>query len=185
VYLRTPVHNFSLAQKRVGVTSKRRQFTCRTCQTVYSGATAPSSNPGSRSLCRNVASRCRGKPPRTRRPNFEVRRASASCNLTVGSWKCRQAATRADLTITRSHRHWIPLAPHGDCGRQNILSTATAKDKAGLSSWLAGQRGGGSSAFERLLGEPTTTTVLVYNRFTEGFETTDLKLACALLLDLR
>jgi len=31
--LRTPVHKFSLAQKRVGVTSKRRQCSCRTCQT--------------------------------------------------------------------------------------------------------------------------------------------------------
>src|SRR6266481_863005 len=42
--LRTPAHNFSLAQKRVGVTSKRRQCSCRTCQTVYCRATAPSSN---------------------------------------------------------------------------------------------------------------------------------------------
>src|SRR5580704_2291960 len=33
--LRTPARNFSLAQKRVGVTSKRRQCSCRTCQTVY------------------------------------------------------------------------------------------------------------------------------------------------------
>lgn len=42
--LRTPAHNFSVAQKRVGVTSKRRQCSCRTCQTVYCRATAPSSN---------------------------------------------------------------------------------------------------------------------------------------------
>jgi len=39
--LRTPAHNFSLAQKWVGVTSKRRQCSCRTCQTVYCRATAP------------------------------------------------------------------------------------------------------------------------------------------------
>ena len=44
--LRTPAHNFSMAQKRVGITSKRRQFSCRTCQTVYCRATAPSSNLG-------------------------------------------------------------------------------------------------------------------------------------------
>src|ERR1700731_4646906 len=42
--LRTPAHNFSLAQERVGVTSKRRQCSCRTCRTVYCRATAPSSN---------------------------------------------------------------------------------------------------------------------------------------------
>jgi len=35
VSLRTPAHNFSVAQKRVGVTSKRRQCSCRTCQTIY------------------------------------------------------------------------------------------------------------------------------------------------------
>src|SRR5882762_8089243 len=34
VSLRTPAHNFSVAQKRVGVTSKRRQCSCRTCQTI-------------------------------------------------------------------------------------------------------------------------------------------------------
>src|ERR1700678_496181 len=39
------------------------------------------------------ACRCRGKPPRARRSNFMVPRTSASCNLTVGSWECRQAAT--------------------------------------------------------------------------------------------
>src|ERR1700730_31120 len=54
--------------------------------------------------------RCRGKPPRARRPNFVVRRTSASCNLTVGSWECRQAATGrlatfefAELACTRLH----------------------------------------------------------------------------------
>jgi NAD(P)-dependent dehydrogenase (short-subunit alcohol dehydrogenase family) len=39
VSLRTPAHNFSVAQERVGVTSKRRQCSCRTCQTVYCRAT--------------------------------------------------------------------------------------------------------------------------------------------------
>jgi len=39
------------------------------------------------------ACRCHGKPPRARRPNFVVRRAPASCKLTVGSGECRQAAT--------------------------------------------------------------------------------------------
>src|SRR6184192_4145541 len=42
--LRTPAHNFSLAQKRVVVTSKRRQCSCRTCQTAYCRTTAPGSN---------------------------------------------------------------------------------------------------------------------------------------------
>ena len=91
--LRTPAHNFSLAQNRVGVTSKRRQFSCRTCQTVYCRATAPSSN------LRAAISLPQGGPAgavgsrRAGRPNFVVRRTSASCNLTVGSWECRQAAT--------------------------------------------------------------------------------------------
>jgi hypothetical protein len=35
VSLRTPAHNFSIAQKPVGLTSKRRQRSCRTRQTDY------------------------------------------------------------------------------------------------------------------------------------------------------
>jgi hypothetical protein len=48
------------------------------------------------------ARRCGGKPPRARRPIFVVRRTSASCNLTVGSWKCRQAATGQTRTLDTS-----------------------------------------------------------------------------------
>ena len=90
--LRTPAHNFSLAQKPVGVTSKRRQCSCRMCQMVYCRATAPSSNLGAAiSLPQGGPAAAVGSR-RARRPNFVVRRTSASCNLTVGSWECRQAA---------------------------------------------------------------------------------------------
>src|SRR6202140_2177387 len=58
-----------------------------------SRATAPSST------LRAATSLPQGGPAgavgsrRAGRPNFVVRRTSASCNLTVGSWECRQAAT--------------------------------------------------------------------------------------------
>ena len=55
------------------------------------------------------ACRCRGNPPRAKRPNFVVRRTSASCNLTVGSWECRQAATGQHRRFHLKHRfEWPP-----------------------------------------------------------------------------
>ncbi len=79
MFLGARAHNFSVAQERVSVTSKRRQCSCRTCQTVYCGATTPSSTSEPRSLCRKL-----GLPV-----SVGSRRAQGGLRV----WFCRQAAT--------------------------------------------------------------------------------------------
>src|SRR5208282_3710174 len=44
VLLRTPANSFNMTQKLIGVTSKRRQCSCKMCQTIYCLSTVPSSN---------------------------------------------------------------------------------------------------------------------------------------------
>ena len=41
-----------------------------------------------------------------KRPYFVVRRTSASCNLTVGSWECRQVSNRVGKSLTL-----VPVPP--------------------------------------------------------------------------